>query len=44
MSQLEQLKYKYARLNVLEKIIAINVVVFLFALIFRRVVPGIFYG
>ncbi|QXP59676.1 rhomboid family intramembrane serine protease [Olleya sp. HaHaR_3_96] len=42
MSQLEQLKYKYARLNVLEKIIAINVVVFLFAIIFRRVIPGFF--
>ena len=42
MNQIEQLKYKYARLNVLEKIIAINVVVFLFALLFRRLVPVLF--
>jgi len=42
MSQLEQLKYKYARLNVLEKIIAINGIVFLFAIIFRRVIPNFF--
>lgn len=42
MNQIEQLKYKYARLNVLEKIIAINAVVFLFALLFRRLVPVLF--
>ncbi|AXO79940.1 rhomboid family intramembrane serine protease [Olleya aquimaris] len=42
MNQIQQLKYKYARLNVLEKIIAINVVVFLFALLLRRLVPVIF--
>ncbi|MGB6268242.1 MAG: rhomboid family intramembrane serine protease [Olleya sp.] len=42
MNQIDQLKYKYARLNVLEKIIAINVVVFLFAKIFRPIIPGFF--
>ncbi|WP_054851573.1 rhomboid family intramembrane serine protease [Olleya sp. ITB9] len=42
MNQIQQLKYKYARLNVLEKIIAINVVVFLFALLLRRLVPILF--
>ncbi len=42
MNQIEQLKYKYARLNVLEKIIAINVIVFLFAVLFKRVIPSFF--
>lgn len=42
MNQIEQLKYKYARLNVLEKIIAINVIVFLFAVLFRRVISSFF--
>ena len=42
MNQIEQLKYKYARLNVLEKIIAVNVIIFLFAALFRKVIPGFF--
>ena len=42
MNQIEQLKYKYARLNVLEKIIAVNVIVFLFAVLFRKVIPSVF--
>lgn len=42
MNQIEQLKYKYARLNVLEKIIAVNVIVFLFAVLFRKVIPTVF--
>ena len=42
MNQIEQLKYKYARLNVLEKIIAVNVIVFLFAVLFRKMIPSVF--
>lgn len=42
MSQLEQLKYKFSRLSVLEKIIAINAIVFLFIAVFKRVTPGLF--
>ena len=42
MNQIEQLKYKYAKLNVLEKIIAVNVIVFLFAVLFRKVIPTVF--
>ena len=42
MNQIEQLKYKYARLNILEKIIAVNVIVFLFAVLFRKVIPSVF--
>ena len=42
MSQLDQLKYKYARLNVLEKIIVINVILFFVAFLFRKVIPVFF--
>ena len=42
MSQIDQLKYKYARLNVLEKVIVINVIVFLLALILNPIAPGVF--
>jgi len=35
MSEINQLKYKFKNLNILEKIIAINVVVFLITLLFR---------
>ncbi|WP_397363230.1 rhomboid family intramembrane serine protease [Olleya sp. R77988] len=39
MNQIDQLKYKYARLNVLEKIIAINVIVFIVFLLLNKLVP-----
>ncbi|WP_336128477.1 rhomboid family intramembrane serine protease [Mesoflavibacter sp. CH_XMU1422-2] len=42
MSQIDQLKYKYARLNVLEKVIVINVIIFLLALILNPIVPSVF--
>ncbi len=42
MNQIEQLKDKYTKLNVLEKLIAINAIVFLFAVVFRRVIPSFF--
>lgn len=40
MRQIEGLKYKFKNLNVLEKIIAINVVIFLFVVIFKRFIIG----
>lgn len=40
MSQLEQLKYKFKTLNVLEKIIVINVAIFLLVVIFKRYITG----
>ncbi|SEA65886.1 rhomboid family protein [Bizionia paragorgiae] len=43
MSLTEDIKYKLARLNVLEKIIAINVVVFLIAMVLRSVLGGVIY-
>ncbi|WP_299890651.1 rhomboid family intramembrane serine protease [uncultured Lacinutrix sp.] len=42
MSQLDSLKYKYNKLNVLEKLIAINVIIFVLALIFKPIVPVLF--
>lgn len=43
MSLTEDIKYKLARLNVLEKIIAINVVIFLIAMVLRSVLGGVIY-
>jgi len=40
MSQLENIKYKFNNLNVLEKIIAINVVIFLLLVIFKQFIKG----
>lgn len=42
MNQVDNLKYKYSRLNVLEKLIAVNVVIFILAFVLRRIVPNIF--
>ncbi|WP_313791448.1 hypothetical protein [Lacinutrix neustonica] len=39
---IEDIKYKLARLNILEKLIVVNVGVFLFGLVFRRIIPGVF--
>ncbi|WP_290698962.1 rhomboid family intramembrane serine protease [Lacinutrix sp.] len=40
MSQLQSLKYKFKNLNVLEKIIAINVAIFLLVIIFKPFITG----
>jgi membrane associated rhomboid family serine protease len=41
MSEIQRLKLKFNTLNVLEKIIAINVAVFLLVVIFKRFIPGL---
>lgn len=41
MSQLKSLKYKFKNLNVIEKIIAINIAIFLFVLIFKQFITGV---
>lgn len=39
---IEDIKYKMARLNILEKLMVINVGLFLFSLVFRRIIPTVF--
>ncbi|MGB1210254.1 membrane associated rhomboid family serine protease [Lacinutrix venerupis] len=41
MSNLDQLKYKFKNLNVLEKIIAINVIIFLIVIVLKPVISGV---